>query len=39
MSNPVKSGLSISSFGVDEQGEVYVLDLASGIVFRLGAPI
>jgi glucose/arabinose dehydrogenase len=39
MSNPVESGLSISSFGVDEQGEVYVLDLASGIVFRLEAPI
>ncbi len=39
MSNPVESGLSISSFGVDEQGEVYVLDLAGGIVYRLEAPI
>lgn len=39
MSAPVESGLSISSFGVDEQGEVYVLDLESGIVYRLEAPI
>lgn len=39
MSDPVDSGLAISSFGVDEQGEVYVLDLNSGIVYRLEAPI
>lgn len=39
MSDPVESELSISSFGVDEQGEVYVLDLQSGIVYRLEAPI
>ena len=39
MSEPVESGLAISSFGVDEQGEVYVLDLNSGIVYRLEAPL
>lgn len=39
MSDPIQSGLAISSFGVDEAGEVYVLDLNSGIVYRLEAPI
>ena len=39
MSNPVESGLAISSFGVDEQGEIYVLDINSGIVYRLEAQI
>lgn len=39
MSDPIQSGLAISSFGVDDQGEVYVVDLNSGIVFRLEAPI
>ena len=39
MSDPIQSGLSISSFGVDDQGEVYVVDLNSGIVFRMEAPV
>lgn len=39
MSDPIQSGLAISSFGVDEQGEVYVVDLNSGIVYRLEAPL
>lgn len=39
MSDPIQSGLAISSFGVDDQGEVYVVDLNSGIVYRLEAPL
>lgn len=39
MSQPVLSGLAISSFGVDEQGEVYVVDLNTGVVYRLEAPL
>lgn len=39
MSDPIQSGLAISSFGVDDQGEVYVVDLNRGIVFRLEAPV
>lgn len=39
MSDPIQSGLSISSFGVDQQGEVYVVDLNSGVVYRLEAPL
>lgn len=39
MRGPVESGLSISSFGVDERGEIYVVDLNSGIVYRLEAPL
>lgn len=39
MSAPVQSGLAISSFGVDEAGEVYVLDLNSGIIYRMEAPV
>jgi glucose/arabinose dehydrogenase len=31
----LESGLSISSFGEDEAGEVYVADLAGGAVYRL----
>lgn len=39
MSDPIQSGLAISSFGVDNQGEVYVVDLNSGTVYRLEAPL
>lgn len=39
MSDPIQSGLAISSFGVDESGEVYVVDLNSGTVYRLEAPL
>jgi hypothetical protein len=31
----VESGLSISSFGEDEAGELYVADLSGGGVYRL----
>jgi glucose/arabinose dehydrogenase len=33
----LESGLSISSFGEDEAGEIYVADLAGGAVYRLAA--
>lgn len=39
MNGPVSSGLTISTFGVDEQGELYVADLNSGIIYRLEAPL
>lgn len=39
MSEPIQSGLAISSFGVDEEGEVYVVDFNSGTVYRLEAPL
>lgn len=39
MSDPIQSGLAISSFGVDESGEVYVADLNSGTIYRLEAPL
>ena len=32
------SDLAIASFGEDEAGELYVLDLAGGAVHRIGAP-
>ncbi len=38
MSDPIPTGLAISSFGVDEQGEVYIVDLNGGSVYRLEAP-
>ena len=31
------SNLSISSFGEDEQGEIYLTDLSGGAVYRLAA--
>jgi glucose/arabinose dehydrogenase len=31
----LKTGLAVSSFGVDEAGEVYILDFGKGGVFRL----
>ncbi len=39
MNGPIPSGLAISTFGVDEQGELYVADLNSGIIYRLEAPL
>ncbi len=33
------TNLSISSFGEDEEGELYVVDFGSGTVYRLTAPI
>jgi glucose/arabinose dehydrogenase len=35
--NPVESGLSISSFGQDEAGELYVTDIGGGGVYRITA--
>lgn len=37
VSTPVESGLSISSFGQDEAGELYVTDIGGGGVHRLTA--
>jgi glucose/arabinose dehydrogenase len=34
---PVESGLQITSFGVDESGELYLADLTSGTLFRITA--
>jgi hypothetical protein len=34
----LETGGAISSFGEDEDGELYVTDLASGTVFRILAP-
>jgi glucose/arabinose dehydrogenase len=33
----LESGLSVSSFGLDEDGELYLTDLASGTLFRIVA--
>jgi len=37
MSEPIETGLSISSFGEDAAGEVYLTDLSGGAVYRLTA--
>jgi hypothetical protein len=34
----LESGLSISSFGLDEDGELYLTDLSEGRVFQVVAP-
>ncbi|MCA9833976.1 MAG: PQQ-dependent sugar dehydrogenase [Thermomicrobiales bacterium] len=39
MNGPVQSGLAISTFGVDINGEIYVADLNTGIIYRLEAPL
>ncbi|MGB3329452.1 MAG: PQQ-dependent sugar dehydrogenase [Thermomicrobiales bacterium] len=36
-SAPVESGLSISSFGQDEAGELYITDIATGTLLRITA--
>lgn len=38
MSEPIDTGLSISSFGEDTAGEVYLTDISGGTVYRLTAP-
>lgn len=38
MSEPIETGLSISSFGEDAAGEVYLTDLSGGTVYRLTVP-
>lgn len=37
MSDPIETGLSISSFGENTAGELYVTDLSEGTVYRLAA--
>lgn len=39
MSEPIETGLSISSFGEDTAGEVYLTDLSGGTVYRLAPPL
>lgn len=39
MSAPVESDLAISTFGVDQAGEIYLADLNSGTIYRLEAPL
>ncbi|HEV2067453.1 MAG TPA: PQQ-dependent sugar dehydrogenase [Thermomicrobiales bacterium] len=38
MSEPIETDLSISSFGEDAAGELYLTDLSGGTVYRLTAP-
>lgn len=38
-SEPVETGLSISSFGEDGNGEIYLSDLASGTIYQVAAPL
>ncbi len=38
MSEPIETGLSISSFGEDAAGEMYLTDLSGGTVYRLVSP-
>jgi hypothetical protein len=37
VSDPVETGLSISSFGEDAAGELYVTDLSGGGVYQIAA--
>lgn len=37
-SEPIETGLSISSFGEDTNGELYLTDLAGGAVYQLAPP-
>ena len=39
MSDPIETDLSISSFGEDDAGEVYITDLGGGDVYRLAPPL
>lgn len=39
MSDPVETGLSISSFGEDEAGNLYLTDLSGGGVYLLAPPL
>jgi glucose/arabinose dehydrogenase len=39
MSEPIETNLSISSFGEDEAGEVYVTDLSGGAVYQVAPPL
>jgi len=38
MSDPIETGLSISSFGQDAAGELYLTDLSGGTVYQIAAP-
>jgi glucose/arabinose dehydrogenase len=39
MSAPIPTGMSISSFGEDDAGNLYVTDLAGGGVYRVAPPL
>jgi len=39
MSEPIETDLSISSFGEDAAGELYVTDLSGGTVYRIALPL
>jgi glucose/arabinose dehydrogenase len=39
MSDPIETDLSISSFGENDAGEVYLTDLSGGGVYRLAPPL
>jgi glucose/arabinose dehydrogenase len=39
MSAPISTGMSISSFGEDDAGNLYVTDLAGGGVYRVAPPL
>jgi hypothetical protein len=39
MSEPIETELSISSFGEDAAGELYLTDLSGGAVYRLAPPL
>jgi hypothetical protein len=38
-SKPVESGLQVSSFGEDVNGEIYLTDLTGGTVYQLVPPL
>jgi hypothetical protein len=39
MADPIETGLSISSFGEDTIGELYLTDLSGGTVYQLVPPL
>jgi glucose/arabinose dehydrogenase len=39
MSAPIETGLSISSFGEDDAGNVYLTDLSGGTVYQVAPPL
>lgn len=39
MSEPIETNMSISSFGEDAAGELYVTDLSGGAVYRVAPPL
>ena len=39
MSDPVETGISVSSFGEDDTGNIYVTDLGGGAVYLVTSPL